>query len=95
MEDKEKKKEFAIIAKDVLIKMLEGAEKETDILNAFCMQSDLARVPLFGTELRVFIESLKDARKVEGEAVKAFLRFGKIDYVVKEDGKTKLYRINN
>lgn len=78
-----KKDEYFIVTDEVLRKMWEGAEKEFKLLNNLCHKSTLVGKPIFGTEIRAFLKSLKEASKIEGEAVQTFLRFGRIDCITK------------
>ena len=92
----DKKEQFMVLDKDVLIKMWEGAEKSADLLNALCMKSANNGKPLFGAEARIFIRSLKEATKINREALQTFLRFGRVDVVeADKTGKPVMIRLNN
>ena len=86
----EKKTEFFIVTDDVLKKMWEGADKETDLLNSLCIRSTQVGKPVFGTEIKSFLKSLKDANNIHSEAVQTFLRFGKVDCILKNGEVEKL-----
>lgn len=92
----DKKEQFMVLDKDVLIKMWEGNEKSTDLLNVLCMKSSNSGKPLFGAEARIFIRSLKEATNINKEALQTFLRFGRVDVVeADKKGKPVLIRLNN
>ena len=85
-----KRDDYFIVTDEILRKMWEGAEKEFDLLNKLCHKSTLAGKPVFGTEIRSFIKSLKEANKIEREAIQTFLRYGRVDCITKTGDPIRL-----
>ena len=85
--------DFFVVTEDILKKMWEGASKETELLNGLCKKSTQAGKPMFGTEIKPFLKSMKDAYRINGEAIQTFLRFGRIDFM--ENSGNKVVRLNN